>query len=271
MIEMNKETSILPQINSDKAIQIISRFIKGVIDESNTQGLVVGLSGGLDSATAAYISARAADKDKVLGLIMPSKTTPQEDVEDALSVAENLGIGKEIISIDSFIEPFDDLHVHSFSKKHNKIAIANLKARIRMMILYYHANSMNRLVVGTGNRSELLVGYFTKYGDGGVDILPLGDLYKTQVRQIAAHLEIPENIINKAPTAGLWSGQTDEDELGIKYHLLDELLYLLEDEQMEDDQVAGKLKIPKEEVLRIKSMIKSAAHKLTPPPIPLIR
>lgn len=271
MIEMNEETSILPPIDSQMTVQIISRFIKGVIDESNTDGLVVGLSGGLDSATAAYISAKAEDKDKILGLIMPSVTTPQEDVEDALSVAENLGIENEIIAIDNFIEPFHDLSTPSFSKNHDKIARANLKARIRMMILYYHANSMNRLVVGTGNRSELLVGYFTKYGDGGVDMLPLGDLYKTQVRQIAAYLEIPENIINKAPTAGLWSGQTDEDELGIKYHLLDELLYLLEDEQMEDDQVVEKLKIPKEEVLRIKSMIKSAAHKLTPPPIPLIR
>ncbi len=100
-----------------------------------------------------------------------------------------------------------------------------------MMILYYHANAMNRLVLATGNKSELLVGYFTKYGDGGVDLLPLGDLYKTDVQKIAIHLSIPINILNKPATDGLWQGQTDEDELGITYGLLDKILYLLEDEK----------------------------------------
>ena len=140
-----------------------------------------------------------------------------------------------------------------------------------MMILYYHANSMNRLVVGTGNLSELLVGYFTKYGDGGVDILPLGDLYKTDVKNIATHLKIPDKILNKAPTAGLWAGQTDEDELGIKYHLLDKILYLITTEKLEDYIIAEKLEISPKEVLRIKNMIKSAKHKITRPPVPKIR
>ncbi len=101
-----------------------------------------------------------------------------------------------------------------------------------MMILYYHANNLNRLVVGTGNRTELLVGYFTKYGDGGVDILPIGDLYKTEVRMLASQLGVPNEIIEKPPTAGLWAGQTDEEELGIKYEILDRILYLMVDEKM---------------------------------------
>lgn len=270
-MKMQEPSTILPIINSQKTVEVISGFIKKKMDESKTEGLVVGLSGGLDSSTAAYISSETVDKENILGLIMPSRTTEPEDIEDAMSVAENLGIEKEVIAIDNLIEPFGDLCVHSTSKYRNKLARGNLKARIRMMILYYHANSINRLVVGTGNRSELLVGYFTKYGDGGVDILPLGDLYKTDVQKIASHLQIPERIIKKAPTAGLWSGQTDEGELGIKYQLLDEILYLLTDENLEDHQVAEKLSISNEEVLRIQAMMKSAEHKLNPPPLPKIR
>ena len=252
---MQKESTNLPPINQKKTIETISRFIKDKIDESKTEGLVMGLSGGLDSSAAAYISLKTVDKDKILGLIMPGQTTTAEDVEDAVSVAEQLGIENEIIPIEGLIEPFQQLCVHSGPKHRNKLADANIKARIRMMILYYHANSLNRLVLGTGNRTELLVGYFTKYGDGGVDILPLGNLYKTQVREIAENLQVPEKIRSKVPTAGLWSGQTDEQELGIEYPLLDKILYLLADEKMNAHQVALKLEIPKEEVLMIEIMV----------------
>jgi NAD+ synthase len=130
---------------------------------------------------------------------------------------------------------------------------------------------MNRLVLGTGNKSELLVGYFTKYGDGGVDLLPLGDLYKTDVQKIATYLDIPEKIIKKPPSAGLWYGQTDEEEMGITYTLLDKILYLMADQNLNVHHIADKLEISEEEVLRIKTMMKAALHKLTPPPIPKIR
>jgi NAD+ synthase len=150
------------------------------------------------------------------------------------------------------------------------MAEANLKARIRMVILYYHANAMNRMVVGTGNRTELLVGYFTKYGDGGVDILPLGELYKTDVRNLASYLGVNQNIIDKNPTAGLWPGQTDEEELGIKYELLDKILYLLTEKGMKEDEVALKLKISLDEVVNVKLMMLAAEHKLKMPPIPSI-
>lgn len=266
-----QEPTILPSLNAENAVQKISKFLKEILADSKADGLVMGLSGGLDSSTVAYISAETVPRDKILGLIMPSQTTTQEEIDDALFIADKLGIEKEIIGIDELIEPFQILCAHSTSQHYNKMAAANLKARIRMMILYYHANSLNRLVVGTGNRTELLVGYFTKYGDGGVDVLPLGHLYKTYVRSIASYLRIPQKILSKPPTAGLWSGQTDEEELRIQYPILDQILYLLTEENLNSDQVAEKLEISKEEVIRIRNMMKSAEHKLTPPPIPKIR
>jgi len=268
---MQNETIVLSSIDPEKSVETISKFINNIIIQSHSDGLVVGLSGGIDSSVVAYISARAVNDDNILGLIMPSKTTPTEDVEDAKLVAENLGIKKKVINIDNVLNQFLKLNIHSNSDKEIKTAQANLKARLRMMILYYHANSMNRLVLGTGNKSELKVGYFTKYGDGGVDLLPLGDLYKTDVQKIAKYLEIPENIINKPPSAGLWHGQTDEEEMGISYLLLDKILHLLLDQNLNVDRVADELEISEKEVLRIKSMMAAAEHKLVPPPILEIR
>jgi NAD+ synthase len=126
---------------------------------------------------------------------------------------------------------------------------------------------MNRLVMGTGNKTELLVGYFTKYGDGGVDILPIGDLYKTHVKEVAEYIGVPKNIIEKAPTAGLWTGQTDEEELGIKYDLLDKILYLMTDENLSIPGIAERLKIEENEVLRVKNMVDASKHKLSSPSI----
>jgi NAD+ synthase len=139
-----------------------------------------------------------------------------------------------------------------------------------MVVLYYHANALNRLVVGTGNRTELLVGYFTKYGDGGVDILPIGGLYKTDVRRLASYLDVNEDIIHKDPTAGLWPGQTDEEDLGIKYDLLDKILYLMTEHGMKEDETAHKLQIKLDEVVRVKVMMLAAEHKTIMPPIPPI-
>jgi len=259
--------------DGEKTINNISKFILDKVTGAGSSGVVIGLSGGLDSTTTAYLCSKSLKKEQILGIIMPTVTTPQEDIEDAVTVAENLEIEYEIIHVDDLIEPFKSLCMHSVSTKRlnteaRELANANLKARIRMMILYYHANDLGRIVVGTGNRTELLVGYFTKYGDGGVDILPIGNLYKTEVRKIAEHIGVPENIIKKAPTAGLWAGQTDEEELGIKYETLDKLLYLMIDQKMEDSDIAQKLEVPVEEVLRIKGMVNRSQHKLKTAPIP---
>ncbi len=270
---MQEETISIPMKDQEKNVNSISRFIADKINESKTLGTVIGLSGGLDSSTTAYLCAKSLKKDQILGIIMPTVTTPDEDVKDAISVAEVLGIEYEIIHVDDLIVPFKDLCIHAADEnqensEYRELANANLKARIRMMILYYHANDLNRLVVGTGNRTELLVGYFTKHGDGGVDVLPIGDLYKTEVRRMASHIGVPSEIIEKAPTAGLWAGQTDEEELGMKYELLDKLLYLMVDEKMEDHKIAQKLEIPVEEVLRIRVKVKTSEHKLKPAPSP---
>ena len=261
---MQEETINIPRIDQEKTVKLISSFIDEKVTESKTSGVVIGLSGGLDSSTTAYLCAKTVKNDQILGIIMPTVTTPSEDIEDAIIVAEALGIEYEIIHVDDLVAPFTDLCIHTRDKRdidQRDIANANLKARIRMMILYYHANDLNRLVVGTGNRTEILVGYFTKYGDGGVDMLPIGDLYKTEVRLLASNIGVPQEIINKPPTAGLWAGQTDEEELGIKYEILDKILYLMVDKNLEDNEIAQKLGIPITEVLRIKMKINNSKHK----------
>jgi len=267
-MKMQKKFKAVPRLDEEQSIEIITKFVKNKIKESGAEGLVIGLSGGLDSTTTAYLCARSAKSEKILGLIMPTETTSPEDVEDAVSVARELGIKYEILNIEKLTKTFSGICPHF---NNDKLANANLKARLRMILLYYHSNSMNRLVVGTGNRTELLVGYFTKYGDGGVDILPLGDLYKSDVKSIASYLKVPENILKKVPTAGLWSGQTDEDELGIIYELLDLILYQLIDEGLSEQKVAWNLKISLDEVLRIKKMINVSQHKLLTPSIARIR
>ena len=239
-MEYNK--GILPALDIVKVSREISSFIENSLIESKTQGLVMGLSGGLDSSVTVKLCTEVVNTHKILGLIMPSHSTNKEDINDAVSLADSLGIQYKTIHIDPLIQLIIGACTSFPDDEKYKMANANLEARIRMLILYFHANSMNRLVVGTDNRSELLVGYFTKYGDGGVDILPIGALYKTDVRMLAKHLKIPEKIINKDPTAGLWPGQTDEDEMGIKYSLLDQILYLLTEKGMKEEGIIKNFK-----------------------------
>ncbi|TGC07395.1 NAD+ synthase [Methanolobus halotolerans] len=210
----------------NKAKDIVVNFIRDRAEEAGVKGAVVGISGGIDSALTAYLTVEALGKENVLGIHMPElKLTPAEDVLDATEVAERLGIEFKTIDISgpltSFIEAIPDSRL-SFNH-----ANGNLKARIRMSILYYYANIIERMVMGTGNKTEILLGYFTKYGDGGVDLEPIGDLYKSEVREMAYLVGVPVEIINKPPSAGLWEGQTDEEELGISYELVDRFLMLL--------------------------------------------
>ena len=259
---------IIPELDIKKSVENICNFISEKLCDAEAEGLVIGLSGGIDSSVVAYLCARSVKSDKILGLILPSETTSSEDIEDAIKVAEKLKIKYKILHIDELIKLFPKM-CSKCSK--NDLANGNLKARIRMMLLYYHSNAMNRIVVGTGNRTELLIGYFTKYGDGGVDILPIGDLYKTEVQEIASYLGVQKNIIEKVPTAGLWIGQTDEEELGIKYEILDKILYLMIDEKLSTREVSKQIIIPHKEILRIKNMVESSKHKLSSPSIAEIR
>lgn len=241
-------------LDYDVVIERIVSFIREKVKEASATGVVIGISGGIDSATTAYLAVNALGKEKVLGLIMPYYENG--DVEDAKLVCKNLGIEYKLINIKPIVDEFENA-VSELDVKSK----GNIMARTRMILLYAHANSMNRLVLGTSNRSELLTGYFTKWGDGASDYAPLINLYKTEVWELAKRLGVPEKIIQKKPTAGLWEGQTDEDELGISYKLLDEILWRLVDLKMPKEDTAEELGIPLEKVEYVESLVKRSEHK----------
>lgn len=231
----------------------ISSWIKRKVKEAKAEGVVVGLSGGLDSSCVGALCKKALG-EKVLGLILPCHSNP-EDENLALFVADKFNIKIEKIVLDS---PYDKyLEILPEGKK---LAKANLKPRLRMLTLYYYANNLNYLVAGSGNKSELSVGYYTKYGDGAVDILPLGGLLKSEVRELAKELGIPKEIIARVPTAGLWQGQTDEEELGISYEDLDRAIIAIEKNKTAD---FSNSKI----INKVKKMIENSEHKRITPSI----
>lgn len=208
-------------------VEAVHEFIRNQVGESGAKGVVVGLSGGIDSAVVTKLCVDALGADKVLNVFLPSPCTPKQDLEDVQEMARSWGTTLLVYDIGPIVQAFHSIMPGSSRKE----VSGNLMARIRMTILYAHANMESRLVIGTGNKSELLMGYFTKYGDGGADILPIGDLYKTDVRELARKIGVPEKIIEKEPSAGLWEGQTDEAEMGISYDDLDMVLAGLEDQQ----------------------------------------
>ena len=226
--------------------RIIS-WIKKQVKASSAKGIVLGLSGGIDSAVVAGLCSKALGRKNVLGLFLPCNSNSQ-DLKDARLVARALRIKTKLVDLSPVYKNLLKIFPNA-----PKLAKNNLKPRLRMLTLYFFANKLNYLVCGTGNKSELSVGYFTKYGDGGADILPIGGLLKRQVRSLARELNIPEPIINKAPTAGLWQGQTDEGEMGITYQDLDDILSRLENR--------AKQAVSLNKVKRVKKMIEVSAHK----------
>ncbi|MDI6703433.1 MAG: NAD+ synthase [bacterium] len=224
----------------------ISNWIKIQVKEAKAEGVVVGLSGGVDSSVVAALSKKALG-DRVLGLIMPCQSE-SEDYDHAILVALRLKLKTERVALETVYNKLLETLPSG-----NKLAMANLKPRLRMITLYYFANNLNYLVAGTGNKSEIMVGYFTKYGDGGVDILPLGGLLKSEVRELAWELDIPKEIIEKVPSAGLWPGQTDEGELGIGYDELDRAILALESGNRED--------LDSHILAKVEDLIKASSHK----------
>ncbi len=239
----------------------ISKWIKSKVDEAGAKGVVLGLSGGLDSAVVGVLAKRAFSihsiseqaNDKVLGVIIPCHNEPYCE-EDANIVARKFGIKTACIVLDNV---YDELL--NVLPDASKLSQANLKPRLRMLVLYYFANKLNYLVAGTSNKSELSIGYFTKYGDGGADILPLAKLLKTQVIELAKELEIPKKIIEKNPSADLWEGQTDEDEIGISYAELDKAIIAIESGNLEGMD----LKI----ISKTRKLIENSKHKKSSIPI----
>ena len=239
----------------DEATDKIVAWIKQKIEESHTDGVVVGLSGGVDSALTAVLCKRACP-DNILGVILPCNSS-KTDREHAELVAKQFDILFEVVGLES---TFNTLTETLRDDSSVPMAVANIKPRLRMTALYYFANKLNRLVVGTDNKSESMTGYFTKYGDGGVDILPLSDLYKYQVRELAAHVGVPKEIIEKPPSAGLWDDQTDEGEMGLSYNDLDRILEKMEkDGSMDDEDPAM--------VDKVKKIIAQSEHKRNLPPV----
>lgn len=236
-------------------------FIKEEFKTAGFRRGIVGLSGGLDSSVCAALAARALGAGQVVGVILPYKDTAAGDVRDAQTLAKALGIRTRLFDI----SPMVDAYFSRYPTR-NRVRVGNKMARERMSILYDQSARENALILGTSNKTELLLGYGTIHGDMACAINPLGDLYKTQVRALAAHLKIPARIIKKIPTAGLWPGQTDEGEIGLSYKEIDEILYALVDERKTaDEAIAAGLK--KAAVKRVEALIIGSEFKRKLPPI----
>ncbi|MEM2878298.1 MAG: NAD+ synthase [Candidatus Hadarchaeales archaeon] len=254
------------RIKPDQVEGKIVKFIKKCFESTGASCAVVGMSGGVDSTVVSYLTARSIGGDRVVGLSLPENgVTDPHDVADARDVANSLGIRFRTIEISPVIECMKRSIPDRSPEK--ALPVINLKPRIRMSILYYYSNLLNGLVVGCGNRSEIRAGYLTKFGDGGADLLPIACLYKTQVLQLAEHIGVPRHIIGKKPTAGLWKGQTDEEELGISYEKLDRI-YAGLDLGLKPLTIARCAGVDIAVVKNVINREKTTRHKLMPPQVP---
>jgi len=256
---MNQE--ILKEIirqDYTKIREDIETFLKNAVLRNKADGVIFGLSGGIDSTVVAYLAAGIFGK-KALGLVMPDSTiSPSSETGDALKVVGELKLDYKLIDIDV---------IHKIYSNHlepDERALGNLRARIRANIIYYYANLKNYLVLGTSDKSEYSIGYFTKFGDGSADLLPISKLYKTQLREFAKILGVPNNIITKKSSPNLWKEHIAEEELGITYEEIDSILYCLE-KRLSVDDIVKQTEIKKESVEKIYHMHEKSWHKRLPP------
>lgn len=230
-----------------KAVRKTANYFK----KAGIKKAVFGLSAGLDSTITALLLIEALGEDNVFALIMPSRYTKKQDIKDAIEFCEKQGIAYKVCEIDKIVK-----EIEGFGLAKTRLAKANIVARIRMILLYCYANSDNALVAGTSNKTELTLGYFTKYGDGAADIFPIAGFYKTELFELAKLLGVPEKIIRKRPSAGLWKGQYDEKELGLSYREIDPILKLIEEKVSEEEILK---RFPKAK--RVLELVKANAHK----------
>jgi NAD+ synthase len=249
----------IPNITADD-VNSLKKFIKDSVARARAKGVVIGLSGGIDSAVVTKLCADALGPENVLNVFMPSRVTPPEDYKTTLELSNMWGTEYRVVDIQPAV---DALVAVLLSDAETPLERGNISARCRMTVLYNMAKKRQYLVMGTSNQSEIMMGYFTKFGDGACDVTPLANMYKTEVRQVAAIIGVPEEIISKPPSAGLWEGQTDEKDMGITYRDLDAILYEMEQDKT-DSQISADTGLPKEQVADIRRQVELMEHKRLP-------
>ncbi|MBX0322350.1 NAD+ synthase [Halomicroarcula sp. F13] len=244
----------------------ITDFVEAQLDAAGVDRAVIGLSGGIDSTLTSHLAVEALGPDAVHGLVMPSEVNRPDNMSDAERVADELlGIEYDVVEINPLVDAFLDAYPDA---EDDQLAVGNLRVRCRAVLNYLVGNHENALVLGTGNRSEALVGYYTKYGDGAVDCHPLATLYKQQVRQLAKHVGVPDDLAEKTASAEMWSGQTDATEMGMDYDTLDSILALHVDGGVPKAATADHVGVPESLVEQVREMYESSAHKRAMPPGP---
>jgi NAD+ synthase len=259
---------LTPRFHED-FVDIIKSFISSKVSLAGATGVVIGVSGGIDSAVCAKLAVDALGSERVLLLFLPENdATPQVHWEITERFARSLGATYKVVDLTEIVKfQCEQLETEQF--RPDPLIIGNIKARLRMIVLYYYANILSRIVIGCNNKSELLTGYFTKYGDGASDIAPIGDLYKTQVIALAKYLKLPDHIISQVPSPDLVEGVTDEAELGVKYEVLDKILVGLE-RNLAPEIIASVVGVDLTEVIRLKTIVERTRHKRKPPKVPKI-
>ncbi|NGM68595.1 NAD+ synthase [Natronolimnobius sp. AArcel1] len=243
----------------------ILAFIQDQVAAAGVDGAVLGLSGGIDSTLTAYLAVDALGAENVHGLVLPATVSSEDNMSDAERVAQDLKISYDVIEIEPLVDSLLEVYPDA---EGDREAVGNARARVRGVLNYLVANHEHRLVLGTGNRSEAAVGYFTKYGDGAVDCHPIGNLYKGQVRQLARHVGVPEDLAAKTATAELWADQTDEGELGLSYETLDSILATYIDGPLSAGATCRLLEVDADTVEQVRTLYEQSEHKRTVPPAP---
>jgi NAD+ synthase len=248
-------------IDTGVARRIMIGFIRSQLRQAGFERALLGLSGGIDSALAAYLTAEAIGPERLLCILMPYRTSSSASVDDAREVVARLGCASELVDISPIVDGYFDARPDA-----TPLRQGNFMARARMMVLYDHSVTWGGLVVGTGNKTETLIGYTTLFGDSASAFNPIGDLYKSQVRQVAQDIGVPDPIIRKAPSADLWPGQTDEGEVGFSYAQVDRILFRLVDRRLSIDEVVAD-GFDRGTVERVDRMVAGAEFKRQVPPI----
>jgi NAD+ synthase len=267
--ELVAETNVdllLSEAELEARREHITAFIEGVVDDAGAEGAVLGLSGGIDSTLTAFLAVEALGEDGLHGLVMPSDVNTTGNMSDAERVAELLEVEYDVLDINPVVDAFVDVAPDHAAE--DRMALGNVRVRTRAVLNYFVANAESGVVLGTGNRSEAMTGYYTKYGDQAVDCNPIGNLYKCQVRQLARHVGVPDDLVEKPPSAEMWEGQTDEEELGLGYDTLDAILALHVDGPFSTAATVRTLDVPESAVERVEELVATSEHKRHMPPAP---